>query len=1351
MDGGNATTGSPGSGALSGSRTGDGQAQPEFADVPRERLRTGWDPVLPAGVVTFLMTDIEESTRLWETAPGAMAEALSFHDGLIAEIVRTHGGHLVAVGDGDATTSVFGSAASAVQAAIEMVTVLERARWPEGASIRVRAGLHSGEPDERSGDHFGTLPNVAARVRGSARAGEILLSDETAALVAGDLPPDFAIVDLGPHTLRGIERPVRIRAVVGPGLATPSTAPRCPYRGLLAFRPGDRPFFFGREQVLGELLGRLAPGRLLTLVGASGTGKSSLLGAGVAAAVEAGEVACANSVLLMTPGPEFVLESSADSAQMLIVDQFEQLYTQCPDLERRRRFIEALTSRAGPVVIGVRADFYGEIGGDARLARAVAANQVLLGPMSENDLRRAIEAPARLAGLELAPGLVDLILRDAAGRPGALPLISHALRATWGRRDGRTLTIEAYRESGGVSSAVAQTAEAVLQRTPPDQRQLLRAIFLRLTEIDDGGEGTRRSVRLDDLVPHGTEPQHVRVLLERLAEARLVTLDEGTVELAHEVLIRRWPRLLRWSEEDREGIRLYRRLCDAARAWDAAGRETADLYRGGRLETALEWARANEALLNDRERAFLTISAAEATAAQNRRRVADRRLRRALGAAAMLLVVALVALSIALFSRHDAVTAEAFARSQALATESEAQVGRDPQLALLLARAALASSPTPQAELAASQALDANTLRAQLPSLGVQACDSSNYLILLDGGHSAAADTCQGDVVLADLVHRRIVRRIHVGATTTDMILAAGGRALIVAVGDELVSVNLRSGRVTTLFKAPFEIEQLAGPPGHYLAIANREEIALVDLRHRTLHVVAHADPSSNGINGIMAASPSTVIVASTGQSAGSGELLPGFTALDVFTGARWTVPLAPPRRVADINYLRVAPDGRTWYVTGSTLNAEHEEQVATTWAIDPRTRAVRWAARGPAGAWSSPVQVSPDGSLVAVGYSNGEAAVLEAGTGNLVTTDSSSSTIASGDLAIAADDRTLVTLSLDGFLRIWSARGSERLRVQAPAEAIMAFSPRGGDLVLLGSSGEVVGSSGHVLRTFPDLLPSGVLCASCFSATPSLRKISYIDPSSKSPTVVEVEGPFGRPLATISVPRMEAQGITPDGRIAADYVEGNRLRVELVDPRTGTAQWLQPGVTEIGCVAGRPSFTPDGSLMVIGDGCVDVNVWNLSSGRVTRTITLPEHGSSSALLTPDGRYALVPIAVGTFARADLGSGTIEEAPGSTSAGTALAISPSGRYYAIGRQDGTVDEYDARTLRRIRRHTLANGIKMLVFSPDSSELAVEDTSDDVHVWDSCQICEDPGLLARRAAADSVRSLNASEQKTFGLR
>src|SRR5207302_643635 len=142
-----------------------------------------------------------------------------------------------------------------------------------------------------------------------------------------------------------------------------------------------------------------------------------------------------------------------------------------------------------------------------------------------------------------------IVLRDVAGEPGALPLMSHALRETWERRNGRTLTVAAYHESGGVSSAVAQTADTVADETPESDRPLLRSVFLRLTELGDDVEDTRRRVRIEELVPEGASSEVVRSLLERLSDARLVTLDEGTAEVAHEVLIRRWPTLRQGLQE----------------------------------------------------------------------------------------------------------------------------------------------------------------------------------------------------------------------------------------------------------------------------------------------------------------------------------------------------------------------------------------------------------------------------------------------------------------------------------------------------------------------------------------------------------------------------------------------------------------------------------------------------------------------------------------------------------------------------------------------------------------------------------------------------------------------------------
>ncbi len=374
------------------------------------------------------------------------------------------------MGEGDSTVSVFESAPAAVEAAIAATRALDVEPWPQGLRIAARFGLHTGEAERRGADYFGPTLNLGARLRAQADAGQCFVSSTTASLVANHLPAGYELVDLGPHRLRGLRDPEPVHAVVGPGVAAPLSSSESPYRGLLAFEPGDREFFFGREDVVAELVGRVEPARPLAVIGASGSGKSSLLRAGLAAAVMAGEVQGLEQARVITPGSDAVLDVADDARELLIVDQFEELYTLCDDQARRDDYIDRLLALSSALVIGVRADFYGMLSGHAELARAVADNQVLLSAMSDAELEHAITEPARVAGLRLDPGLVDVILRDVAREPGALPLLSHALRATWERRDGRTLTVEGYRETGGVGSAIAQTADAVAESVPPERR-----------------------------------------------------------------------------------------------------------------------------------------------------------------------------------------------------------------------------------------------------------------------------------------------------------------------------------------------------------------------------------------------------------------------------------------------------------------------------------------------------------------------------------------------------------------------------------------------------------------------------------------------------------------------------------------------------------------------------------------------------------------------------------------------------------------------------------------------------------------------------------------------------------------
>src|SRR5215207_7926459 len=637
-----------------------------------ERLRAGWSEALPTGVVTFCCSDIEGSTALWESHPEAMAEALVRHDELIADAVEARGGRLIkSMGEGDSTVSVFDSAPAAVEAALAANGTLTAEEWPPGIRVAARWGIHTGETERRDADYYGPSVNLAARVRSQADGGEILLSSVTSELVAAHLPESCSLVDLGPHRLKGLGTPERIHALAGPGVRTPPSATESPYRGLLAFEPDDRAFFFGREEVTAKIVGRLAPGRLLAVVGASGSGKSSVLRAGVVAAVRAGEVDGLRDASLGTPGPAPTLDADDEPDRLVVVDQFEELFTLCDDADRRRAFIDALLRMRCAVAIGVRADIYGRLSAHSELALAVADNQVLLGPMTSGELERAITEPARLAGLKLEPGLVELILRDVAAEPGALPLLSHGLRATWERRDGRTLTVEGYRETGGVASAIGRTADGLVDALPDEQRRLVRSVLVRMTELGEGSEDSRRRVAVGELVPEGSAAGSVEALLRRLAEERLVTLDHGSAEVAHEALIREWPQLRRWLDEDRTGIRAHQQLGDAARLWDAGGREASDLYRGARLAAALELVESRRAQLNATERAFLDAAAEEADRERRAEPRTNRRLRGLLAGAAVFLVVALLGGVLATVSRNTAQDAERAAEAQAVTSDAE--------------------------------------------------------------------------------------------------------------------------------------------------------------------------------------------------------------------------------------------------------------------------------------------------------------------------------------------------------------------------------------------------------------------------------------------------------------------------------------------------------------------------------------------------------------------------------------------------------------------------------------------------------------------------------------------------------
>ena len=535
----------------------------------------------------------------------------------------------------------------------------------------------------------------------------------------------------------------------------------CPYKGLARFEASDADNFFGRERLVAELVARVSEASLVTVVGPSGSGKSSLLRAGLLPALAAGVLAGAEPwrTVALCPGAHPTEELAArlhsvpaGGPRAVLVDQFEETFTLGAGPDEQLRFIDRLLALSREpsttVVLAVRADHLGRCAAHAELATQLAGNDVLVGPMRDSELRRTVELPAQRAGLEIEAGLVEVIVGDVAGRAGALPLLSTALAETWERREGRRLTLAGYRAAGGVNGALARLAEDGYAAIPAPARTAARRILLRLCDAgEDAAFDLRRRLRLADVVDDSDHDG--RAALDALADRRLLAVDGDTVEVAHESLLREWPRLRTWLEEDVEGRRVHRRLADAARTWDADERDPSGLYRGTQLDAAADWAARQADAPNRIERAFLDTSLAGRDAERRREARRVRRLRALLTAVALALVVSLVTGAIALGQRNRATDQGRLAEARELAAAANANLDVDPERSVLLALAAVERSRAgdgsvlPEAEQALHDAVTGSRAALRVPGVGGAVAWSP------DGTRFAAADP-DGAVVVHD-------------------------------------------------------------------------------------------------------------------------------------------------------------------------------------------------------------------------------------------------------------------------------------------------------------------------------------------------------------------------------------------------------------------------------------------------------------------------------------------------------------------------------------------------------------------------------------------------------------------------
>ena len=1136
-----------------------------------------------------------------------------------------------------------------------------------------------------------------------------------------------------------------------------------PYKGLQYFDETDAELFFGRETLTTLLLERVyerleSDQRFLAIIGASGSGKSSLVRAGLIPALRWEQRSSGWPVVILTPTAH-PLEALAASLQreaqqslplrklvdelghdpmalhdslkrlahgtssvhaVLVVDQFEELFTLCRNEVEQTGFVESLVATAiqprgvGMVVIVLRADFYAHCARFNSLRKMISQYQEYIGPMTSEELRSAIEEPARRGHWEFEPGLVDLLLHDVradAGHipePGALPLLSHALLSTWQRRRGRTMTLSGYTASGGVRGAISETAEAVFHdQLEAEQREVARQIFLRLTEL--GGEtstaDTRRRVNFDELVSSPDDREIVHEVLLTLADARLITTDQNTAEVAHEALIREWPTLRGWLEEDREGLRLHRRLTEAAQEWDAMGRDPEVLYRGARLAQAIEWAEVHPDDLNMLERTFLETSqtlvekeniereaqrqrdldAAQRLAETERARaeeqlISSRRLRqRAVVLTIALILSGLLAL-VAVFYWQRAVEANHLASSRELAAAAINNLQIDPERSALLALHALEEIDTLEARNALHQAIPELHILLNIPAHTGGVPDvaySPDGTVLASLGTDGLAklwNPNSGEL--------KFSLNESVDEFGSSIAFSPDGGTLAIALETKVILWNIKSGEI----KSTLSGQSIGTTIGYNLGVG---QISF----------------SPDG---------SRLAVANMDGAPKVWEL------------ATQSVVLSIEGEMSSQKAIAYSPDGRLLATGG-------DEGVVRVWDADHGTELSRLALGGIIHSLS----FNSNGSYLVAASEDGSVKVWEVETGNEVLKLPRISGVY--DVAFLAGGN-FATAVQDGTVRVWDVvTGQELLTLAGPTSTVIsvAGSPDGTRI----ASGAYDGSlriwdaaPGRELLTIPG--HTGVIWNVVYSPDGSQVASAGVDGY-----VRLWNAETGQSLLTLPKDGATTTGFTglafsPDGSsLATGSEDGN---ITIWDSRTGEILTYLSGHTNY---VVSLAFSPDGGRLASASWDGSARVWRLPGGEVLTTFN--GHGPTALIsgiaFSPDGKTVFTGADDKFVYQWNAATGqVVREFSGEGKEIYGVAVSPDGKLLAAGDQDGNIHLWDVESGEKLRTLSGHAGLVVrLAFSQDGLRLASAGFDRLAKVWDV-------------ASGNELYSLYGNTSNVFGV-
>jgi WD40 repeat protein len=1186
-----------------------------------------------------------------------------------------------------------------------------------------------------------------------------------------------------------------IRGVSPHPQAPPSQEMVCPYRGLEPFYERHAQFFFGREALTQRLVEALRPpddpttheSRFLAVVGPSGSGKSSVLRAGLASALRQGALPGSGHwpILTLTPGEQplaslaaaltrfighesdrptilrrlegelaasertlhpvvrLALKKSAPARRLaLVVDQFEELFTLCRDEHHRAAFVDNLlyvsTIARGQaiVVLALRTDFYDRCAVYRSLADNLAAQQVLIGPMDERELRQAIEEPAQRVGLQFGQGLVDRILEDMAEEPGKLPLMQYALLELWNRREDSHLTMDAYQELGGLREALARRGEAVYAELEEAEQAQMRRILLRLTQLGEETGDTRHRARMSELMPDPEQAQVVETVLKQLADARLIKVDrdpvgrEQLVDVAHEALIRGWPRLQDWLAEDRAVLLAHRRFTEAAQNWERNERQENYLYRGARLAEAEEWAEAHPDDFTPPEREFLEAGVAlqereraEQEAARQREleeamtladdtgvrlkaeegrgeEVQEQVTERA-GSVRLLRLVAVVvtiALAVTVVSglwtwrqngllvqqQNAAEQKSRLALSRQLAAQVPGALQSDPELGLLLAMEAVSVTYqadgiyTVEADSALRQAL-ANpllqTLRGHSESVncGVFSSDGKRILTASDDGTARLWDR-EGRPLATLTGHTDAIYHAAFNPNRKYIVTASGdGTARLWDLeGQPLATLRGHTGPVN---------HAVFSPDGRFVLTAGWDNTArLWDLEGRpVVTLTGHTDE----IHHAAFNSDREHIITASGDGTARLWDIEGRAVITLtgHTGPVYYAAFSPDRQSS----LTAGADGtaRLWDRSGQALAilSSHIEKVnQATFSPDGR-RILTASDDGTARLWDV------DGQPVAT---------LAGHTGKVI------------HATFSPDGQLILTASDDGTARLWSKEGHPVATLTGHADALgcAAFSPDG-RFVLTGSDDgtvqlwDVEGQPPAILTGHTD----GVTHAA-FSPDGRLIVTASWDNTAR------LWDESGQPLSSLSGHRDDVTYATfsPDGKFIVSASRDNTAR--LWDTEGRLLETLSGHTGDVYYAA----FSSDGDLVVTGSGDGTARLWDVE-GRPLATLTGHEARVNHVAFSPDVQLVLTASADNTARLWDNEGKLVATLSGHTGQVNHAAFSPDGDRIVTASWDNTTKVWDraGKPLATLTGHT--GSVLHALFSPDGQRILTASADGTARLWD----------------------------------